>query len=158
MAGGKVRAVTLSAEVENPTGAEKFYLWICKPSGEYLTVACAPPDERTRTLKVGSTWSAADAPGWLDASGQNPASVSPNSIPEDWTFFAGPTATPGKRVRIVNIEPSSARKVQITARDEYAAYYPLEWGVGSPAEPASGEQLVARAFNLAAAPAAEGAL
>jgi len=154
--GGAITQVTLSAEVENPTGSGTFYLWICKPTGQYLTVACAPPAQRTRTLQVTSAWSTADAPGVLTGVVNNPASTNPGSIPEDWTFFAGPTPTPGKRARIVNIEPSSARRVRITARDEYEAYYPLEWGVGGAPDPVSGEQLVARAFNLSISSAAEG--
>lgn len=156
---GFVRSVTLSAEVDNPTGVETFYLWIAKPNGVYVTVACAPPTAPTRTLEVpAGVWPLVDAPPYLSVTAKNTLSDhwGAASQPIDYTFFAGPTATPGKRARIIAMEPSSARRVRITARDEYEGYYPLEWGVGEPSAPVSGEQLVARAFNLSAAPAPEG--
>lgn len=156
---GFVRSVTLSAEVDNPTDADTLYLWVRKPGGAFFTVACVPPAAATRLLQVvPGAWPLVDAPAFLTVTTQNQASDHwvNASQPVDYTFFAGPTPTPGKRARIVAMEPSGARRVRITARDEYDAYYPLEWGVGSPAEPASGEQLVARAFNLNAVPAAEG--
>jgi len=154
VAGGKVTAVELSAEVEHPCGGE-FWLMITPPGGDPMSVRCAPPQERTRKLKVLGDWPASNAPGWLDASTSNPAACADwqDTIPEDWTYLGGPQATPGKRVRIIGMEPASARRVRITARDEYEAYYPLEWGLGNVPDPASGQQLIARAFNLSATPA-----
>ena len=82
----------------------------------------------------------------------------PETVPEDWTFLAGPEPTPGKRVRIVNTEPTSATHMRIVARDEYEAYYPMEWGLGNPGDAPSGERIVARAFNLAALPVEAGGI
>lgn len=158
-AGGFITSVTLSAEVDNATDADTLYLWIRKPGGAFFSVACVPPAAATRTLQVvPGAWPLINAPAFLTVAVQNPLSDHwvNASQPIDYTFFAGPTPTPGKRARIIAMEPSGARRVRITARDEYEAYYPLEYGVGSPAEPASGEQLVARAYNLGAAPAPEG--
>ena len=157
--GGFVSSVTLSAEVDNPTDAETLYLWIRKPGGAYVTVPCVPPASPTRTLQVmAGAWALVDAPAYLTVTTKNLLSDHwmTAAQPIDYTFFAGPTPTPGKRARIIAMEPSGARRVRITARDEYEAYYPLEWGVGSPADPPSGSLFVARAFNLNAVPAAEG--
>lgn len=107
-------------------------------------------------------WPAEDAPGWSDAGADdascNQVSHWPDSVPEDWTFLAGPEPTPGKRVRIINTEATSERRLRIVARDEYEAYYPLEWGLGNVPDVASGERVVARAFNLAALPADAGGI
>ena len=117
-----------------------------------MSVRCAPPDQRTRHLQVIGPWPASNAPGWLNAATPNPAAGADlqDTLPEDWTFLGGPQSTPGKRVRIIGIEPANARRVRITARDEYEAYYPLEWGLGNAPDPTSVQHLVARAFNLSA--------
>ena len=162
IAGGKVKHVSLSAEADNAEGAARFYLWICKPDGNYISVECAPPTERTRELAVLGQWLAADAPGWIDEGADdasfNGASNWPDSIPEDWTFLAGPEPTPGKRVRVITTEATSERRLRITARDEYEAYYPLEWGLGNVPDVPSGERVVARAFNLSALPTDAGGI
>ena len=156
---GKVTAVQLSAEVESQD-SNGFWLMVTPPGGEPMSVRCAPPAQRTRQLQVIGQWPASKAPGWLDASTPNPAATVDwdDTIPEDWTYLGGPQSTPGRRVRIIGIEPASARRVRITARDEYEAYYPLEWGLGNVPDPASGQQLIARAFNLSATPTDGGAL
>lgn len=158
--GGKVTTAHLAAEVENPDQAGEFWLWICTPGGDYMSVECQPPTGRTRQLQVLSDWQSKDAPGWpsADASDYNTASLWPDSVPEDWTWLAGPTPTPGKRVRIISTEPSGRGRLRIAARDEYEAYYPMEWSLDNPGEAPSGERLAARAFNLAALPADTGAL
>lgn len=153
---GQVREVELSAEVENPTGDATVYLQVQPPGGEPFVVACQAPAARSRVLQVTGVWPAASAPGWIDAAAQNVASGYPGTIPEDWTYLAGPTATPGKRCRVIAMEPSNARRLRITLRDEYEAYYPLEWGLGAVPPAPSGERLVARAVNAAIEPAAAG--
>lgn len=156
--GGSVVQARLSCEVDNAAGDDNFYLWVRKPDGSYMSVQCTPPAQRTELVDVLSSWDVEDAPGTLggSADADNLASSWPDTVPEDWMFLAGPTATPGKRVRITGMESSSHRKVRITARDEDEAYYPLEYGLGGAPEPTSGERLVARAFNLDIEPAAAG--
>ncbi len=151
---GQITQVSLACEVENASGAASFYLWVRQPGGTYMSVQCTPPASRTSLLQVIGSWPVADAPGVLGQTltSQNLASNWPDTIPEDWMFLAGPTATPGKRARIIGMEPTGQRRVRITARDEYEAYYPLEFGLGGAPDATSGEQLVARAFNLAARP------
>lgn len=158
VAAGAVTQARLSCKVENATGAGAFYLWIRKPSGVFMSVQCTPPAAATDLVDVTGAWSTADAPGALGgaADAENLASAFPDTFPEDWMFLAGPTATPGKRVRITGMEPASGRRVRVTARDEYAEYYPLEFDLGGAPAPSSGEQLVARAFNLAIDPAPAG--
>lgn len=154
---GNVAWVDLSAEVELPDGND-LWLMVTPPGGDPFSVRCARPDGRARRLQLVGAWPASAAPGWLDAGTPN-AQAAPeweDTLPEDWTFLAGPQQTPGKRVRIVGMEPSSARRVRVTVRDEYEAYYPLEWGLGTVPEVASGERLVARAYNLAAEPLPDG--
>ena len=158
--GGKITQVRLACEVENAGNDPHFYLWVRQPGGTYMSIECVPPIGRTSVLQVMADWLVADAPGVLGQRlvDENLASNWPETIPEDWMFLAGPTPTPGKRARIIGMEPSSQRRVRITARDEYEAYYPLEFGLGGAPDIDSGEQIVARAFNLTAAPAAAGGL
>jgi hypothetical protein len=47
----------------------------------------------------------------------------------DWAWQFGPQATPGKRVRIVGMTPTSDRSVKIEAVDEETGYY--DWTGGS---------------------------
>jgi len=158
-AGGQIRRISLSCWVENPSGAATFYVWVRRPDNTWASVECVPPVGRVQELDVVSAWPVASAPGVLSSTlgTENAGSVFPRSIPEDWTLFAGPTPTPGKRVRIMAMEPGERGRVRITARDEYEEYYPLEYGwSGTPAIPAD-DGLVARAFNPALAPAAAGA-
>jgi len=158
--GGLVTEVRLAAPVENPAEADAFFIWVRLPSGAFISVECVPPAERTDVLQVVGEWPAAQAPGWLDEGldSENADSAWPNAMPEDFTYFAGPVATPGKRVRIIGMEPVSQRRVRITARDESEAYYPLENSLVDPPALVSGEQRIARAFNLAAEPKGAGVL
>lgn len=48
--------------------------------------------------------------------------------PVDWAWFMAPLPTPGKRVRIVDIDPVSQYHVRITAIDEDPAYYASKSG------------------------------
>jgi sulfur carrier protein ThiS len=117
---GWVASVTLSRAVLNPDDAEVYYLWVRKPDGAMLSVACAPPEGGSAsTLTVTGAWSEEHAPGRTGqgGSGENEASNYPDSIPQDWQFFAGATATPGKRLRIVAVEPGAPREFRITAVD-----------------------------------------
>lgn len=155
---GRVRSATLSAEVESVPGDASFWLMVTPPGSDPVSYRCVRPTERTRTLQLVDIWPAESAPGWLDASAPNEAAslFYEDTVPEDWTWLAGPAPTPGKRVRIIGTEPSSDRRVRITARDEVAEYYPLEWGLGSVPNVASRERVVARLFNLAAAQTVDG--
>lgn len=161
VAGGYVTSAELSREVDNAAAESSFYLWVRKPSGDYMSVQCTPPSTSTAVVAIAaSAWPVADAPEYLDAAGtlnEAVATAWQGTIPEDWHFFAGPTPTPGKRVRIVGMSPANSRRVRITARDEAEEYYPLlTAGVEGAPGPVSGERLVARAYNLAIAPAAAG--
>lgn len=158
VADGLVREVTLSAEVEAVAGDTDFWLMVTPPGGDPVSYRCTLPAARTRTLTVLSTWSSVQAPGWLDQSRPNPEADEffDATIPEDWTWLAGPTVTPGKRVRIIGTEPSSERRVRITARDEVAEYYALENGLDNVPDVPSGERIVARLFNLSAEALADG--
>jgi hypothetical protein len=157
LTGTRVAWVDLSAEVELPDGND-FYLMVTPPGGDPFSVRCAKPVGRSRRLTLVDNWPASAAPGWLDAGTPNPQTSAEweDTAPEDWTFLGGPQQTPGKRVRIISMEPSSSRRVRMTVRDEYEQYYPLEWGLGVVPEVASGERRVARAFNLSAAPLPDG--
>ncbi|MBN9477363.1 MAG: hypothetical protein ABS43_03545 [Bordetella sp. SCN 67-23] len=148
---GLIRRVSLSCSVENSTGNARFYIWVRRPNNTWLSVECTPPAGRSHDLDVVSEWPVDDAPGVLDMTlaSKNLASTFPKSVPEDWTLFAGPTATPGKRVRIMGMEPAERGRVRFTARDEYDEYYPLEHGWEVPPAIPADDGLVARAFNLA---------
>lgn len=45
------------------------------------------------------------------------------NIPMDYLWFFEPKATPGKQVKITDVKPLSANRVQVTATDEDDAYY-----------------------------------
>lgn len=152
---GQIKTIKLSCMVENQTGAANFYIWLRKPDGTFSSIQCVPPARRTDMLTVISPWSVADAPGEFGPGANNSASSWPDTIPEDWIFMAGPTPTLGKRVRITAIEPAEQFRLRITARDEVAEYYPMQNGGGA-TQVASGERLVARAFNLGLLPADAG--
>ncbi|WP_175716533.1 phage tail protein [Burkholderia anthina] len=156
--GGRVRHVTLSSEVEAVPSDADFWLMVTPPGADPVSYRCARPASRTRTLDVLDAWSVEHAPAWLNASAPNDgvSAFYGDTVPEDWTWLAGPSSTPGKRVRIIGTEPSSDRRVRITARDEVAEYYPLEWGLGNVPDIASGERIVARLFNLATTRTADG--
>jgi len=160
VADGHVREVTLSAEVEAVAGDGDFWLMVTPPGGDPISYRCALPVGRTRSLTVLNVWPMAQAPGWLDGTTANPDvdAFFEDTVPEDWTWLAGPSVTPGKRVRIIGTEPSSERRVRITARDEVAEYYALEYGLGNVPDVPSGERIVARLFNLAAEQEADGSL
>ncbi|POS08020.1 hypothetical protein C3Y08_11025 [Burkholderia gladioli] len=156
----RVASVTLSAEVEAQGNEGLFWLMVTPPGGVPVSYRCRRPAGRTRVLELLDAWPASAAPGWLDAISPNVEATAEyqDTIPEDWTWLAGPAQTPGKRVRIIGTEPSSDRRVRITARDEVAEYYPLEWGLGNVPAVASGERIVARLFHLAATPLPAGGL
>lgn len=153
---GRIVEVELSRSIVPPAAGADYWLWVSQPGGEYVSVRCRPPvghAQQLRVLQVLGAWPVSAAPGWLDAETPNPAALElfQDTGPEDWTFLGGPTATPGKRVRIIKIEPTSARRVRITARDEVPEYYPLEWSLVSVPQVPTGDHLVARAYNVAIA-------
>lgn len=71
--------------------------------------------------------------------------------PVDWLWFFAPMATPGKKARIVNIQPLDRDHVRITAVDEEAGYYAAEDGSVTYTAPTSFSELQPKISNLAVA-------
>lgn len=152
---GLITSAALSCEVDVPPSGT-IYLWLRRPDGSFASIKCASPVGRSSTLQVLTAWQVSDAPGDLGQAEVNEASNWPDSVPEDWIFMAGPTPTPGKRVRIESIDPADQFRLRITARDEVVEYYPMQYAGAPAVDGASGQRLVARATRLGLTPAAGG--
>lgn len=151
---GNVVTIEVSCLVDG-AAADDLFVWLRRPDGSFRTLQCVPPTSPARILTVITDWPLSDAPGVFASGEDNQVSAWLDTVPEDWIFLAGPMPTPGKRVRITAIEPGSNGRFRISARDEVAEYYPMATG-GSAVAVASGERLVARAFNLGMEPSAAG--
>lgn len=52
--------------------------------------------------------------------------VDPNYPAPDYLFFFGPLATPGKKVKVIDVEPSAKNRIKFIAFDESSSYYLAE--------------------------------
>ncbi len=69
-----------------------------------------------------------------------PLSAAPDSDPDglpvcDYLWFFEPEATPGKKLKVLDVQPVSDSRVRITATDEDPAYYAEESGSGIYVDP-----------------------
>ncbi len=79
----------------------------------------------------------------------NSLSSYPESFPHDWMGLADYQSTPGKRIRIVGIQPSGENTFKISATDEDLAMYSHEFQdvTPEPYNPGSYTLVKVRAFN-----------
>lgn len=98
-------------------GGATYYVSVKHPDGTIDTRTCVYPGSATpvSTITLNSALS------------QNPSAYTGNQA-QDAIFLFDPQATPGKKLKIVAIEPSGDKRVKITCTDEYAAYYTSESG------------------------------
>lgn len=96
--------VTLDRSV--PRNGEIEYLMITAPDGTMTihNVDAATSDQDVLTL---------DTPITLQA----------DYLPMDHMWFFSPLSTPGKKVKILSVQPSSSSRVKIIATDEYDEFY-----------------------------------
>lgn len=144
--GSRIVSATLSAEAVEP----QQYIMVQLPDATQRVLGCTVTG---RDVVFADTWPVADAPEVLGVT-QNAASRFTNTVPEDFYFMAGPTATPGKRVRIIDIQPSADGLFTFTAEDDVAEAYAREYDpelnappYSFPADPVIGS---ARVYNLTA--------
>lgn len=151
----QIVALELTRNVVDEAAQAPYYILLRKPPSsvyfDLLTLQIEPPTTDSFVVTLTQPMSLADAAGSLDQLGEvNGQSIYPDSLPQDYLCLLGPAPIPGKRVRILAVQPSADGKVEITAADEVAAYYAHEFSPGTPTNYASGERLIARVTHAAA--------
>ncbi|MBI3771475.1 MAG: hypothetical protein HY272_02030 [Gammaproteobacteria bacterium] len=116
---GTTTVLTLSRKVPF-TPSTQHYVGIRKPDGIYNIYSVVYQAGESDTITLASS-----LPSAPDA-----------DIPRDWLWFFGPQATPGKKVKIIDITPQSESRVRIVATDEDPAYYAAESGAYQYVNPA----------------------
>lgn len=106
-------ALTLDRSVPRSGNAE--YLMLRRPDGEMLSYVVAAGSGESDTLTLSA------APDLQEGYG-----------PVDHLWFFSPLATPGKKVKIVSVQPIDEYRVRIVATDEDPAYYAAWDGVWLP--------------------------
>ena len=96
--------LTLDRTVPRNGGVE--YLMIKRPDGTMTTYSASAASGDSDTIELGSE------PG-----------LQSDSEPMDHIWFFSPLATPGKRVKILNVQPVSESRVQVVATDEDPEFY-----------------------------------
>ena len=147
--GINVLTVKLSRPMKQLTG--NVFAMLRDPSGVIHSLECSPILGESDTLTLITAFSVANMPQYKnDGVDINLASLWDDSIPADFVFIAGETASAGKRCRILDVQPSDNNmKIKITATDETDDFFAHEYD-GYPAVYApfdSGERIVCRAFG-----------
>jgi hypothetical protein len=143
----------LSFEIDAPIYGDgsNLYCQVQLPDGTVLSgqLAAFGGDARVMTL-ASAWWPVAQAPGVLnDVGAVNAASNFADHSAEDFLYFIGPVATPGKRVRIVSIAPRGENRFELTAVDDDPLLWTYEYGAGSAPPAIDGtERIEARARNV----------
>lgn len=123
------KTLTLPKELYDPAAGLDYWIQIRLPDGTFVAEKIAPP--LTPVTEVTLTTAIPDFP---------------DHFPEDFLFQSGPSATPGKRCRVLSITPSQNAKVKIECTDDYPEYYLQEYALNGN-EPGRDERLVARVYN-----------
>lgn len=121
--------LTLPRELHDPAVGADYWIQIRLPDGTFMVEKIAPPLSPVTTVTL--TTALPDFP---------------DHFPEDFLFQAGPSATPGKRCRVLSLEPSQNETVKITCTDDYPEYYLQENSLAGE-EPDRDERLIARVYN-----------
>lgn len=109
------------------------HVMIREPNGEMTVYDCHKDGD---LIVFDEDYPIEKAPSIVNVDEENPLSYFPNSIPEDFTFIADIKDTPGKRVRISQIEASEDGVFSITAVDEDPSMWAYEYSEG-PFDPKS---------------------
>lgn len=100
------------------------YITVKEPNGEMNIYACHLEGER---IVFDDPYPIEKASQYITNTVDNALTDYPNSIPEDFTFISGSKETPGKIVRISQIEAGSDFTFKITAVDEDPAMWAFEY-------------------------------
>ena len=124
------------------------FMTIRYPDGKMATY---PVTVQNCNLFFTTEFKLGDAPYYWLGNNESFNSVSnyPNSYPEDYIFIAGPLATPGKIVRISQIQPDEQMNFTITAIDEDPAMWSYEYGPVIDQESFDDSVVLSRVYNVA---------
>ena len=114
---------TIHLDREVPRNGSVEHLMLKKPDGTMTTYLVTAGTGNSNTLTLSSTPSFQS--GYEDL---------------DHIWFFSPLATPGKKVKILSVQPTSETRVQVVATDEYEEFY-AAWD-GSFVEPAQSTLLL----------------
>jgi hypothetical protein len=123
------RTLILPKELYDPAAGFDYWIQVRLPDGTFVTQQITAPLTPTTTVTL--TTALPDFP---------------DHFPEDFLFQAGPSATPGKRCRVLSVTPGQNATVKIECTDDYAEYY-LQENALSGDDPDRDERLVARVLN-----------
>lgn len=147
VANDRLTYIELDQQID-ATGSGDYFIYVLLPSGATRSIQVIRPAAATSRLQVVGAFDLAELPLSLDQSGtHNPLSqYAHETSPADFAYLAGPTATPGRKVRVVDVQPSGDSTVRIVAVAEDAAFYSQEYSLSAPALPPPGA-LNARAHS-----------
>ena len=140
---GSVIGVETTAEFRD---IDISHITIRKPNGDLQTYECSVSD---CNIMFEEEFAIEDAPYYPVNTNEsiNIDSIFPNSFADDYIFIAGPMETPGKIVRISQIEPDENMNFAITAIDEDPAMWSYEYGPAEDPESFDDSVIVSRVFN-----------
>jgi hypothetical protein len=121
--------LTLPRALHDPAAGPDYWIQIRLPDGTFMVEKIAPPLSPVTTVTLSTA-----LPDF------------PDHFPEDFLFQAGPSATPGKRCRVLSLEPTQNETVKITCTDDYPEYY-LQENSLTGEEPDNDERLIAKVYN-----------
>jgi hypothetical protein len=121
--------ITLPKEIYDPTGSGPYWMQIRLPNGELVSHQIPTPSTPTNVVQL-----------------TTPLPYFEDHFPEDYIFQAGVGQTPGKRCRVLSVEPAQNATVKIICTDDPSEYYLQEYAPSEnlPCEP---NRLVARVYN-----------
>lgn len=137
--------VTLQLERKVPfTPLTQHYIGITFPNGYYQIFDVQIAVGETDTIILTEAWPAVDDLG----NALYTPDTDPNHPPFDYKFVFDPKATPGKKVKILDIKPLSESYVRLTATDEEPTYYAAESASYTYAPPAVFEAALPTITNV----------
>ena len=121
MAAGDGTTVTLDRKVPFTPG-KQHYLQVIFPNGWFDVLEVATVEGSTDVLTLVDQWPTVDD--------RNVPLFTPNTDPDhppcDYKYSFDCLATPGKKLKLVDVKPVSERRVRFIARDEEPEYYARE--------------------------------
>lgn len=150
--GNVPKTIQLDRVISAGAAVAPYYIYLLLPNGAQRSVEVAPPVGETDTLVVLAGLFGNDMPNTADSDTGTFNADSPTFehtvYAHDYTYLAGPTATPGRKVRIIDVEPQSNGNVKLTAVPETADFYAQEFALTAPPATPPAGTLVARAAGV----------
>lgn len=121
---GENNSVTLDRAVPFTAG-ESHWLLVVEPDGAY---SHHPIDIETGEAATLTLTNAMDSVTNSEGNAVTPPDQHPDSGALDYRYAFAPEATPGKRVKLMEIDPAGPDRIRLTAVDEDPDYYTAEDG------------------------------